>query len=244
MRVKRSMLPLAGPLTIVVVILCWAALLAVCFALIYWGAFPDDFEIHTGKDPSAERGFLSVLYFSLEMLTTLGLGEITPKATWVRLIVSFHALIGFSLITASVSWIVLIYPALARMRTLARRTAILADAEAQTGVMVAQGDAESSIFTLAICVVETRVDLVHFPILYYFSPANGRAALSQALPHLVRFSQEGLGPESSDRVRLAATTLEIALDDLAELLSRDFLFMPGRDTAAVFSAYSRHHAFV
>src|SRR5690349_3748638 len=45
------MLPVAGPLSIVVVISCWALLLTIGFALVYWARFPDAFFV----SPSESR---------------------------------------------------------------------------------------------------------------------------------------------------------------------------------------------
>lgn len=83
-----------------------------------------------------------MFYFSLEVMTTLGLGDLIPTTDWLRILATGEALIGFSLVTASVSWIVLLYPALGRMRTLARRALILVNAEQSTGVQVISGDVE------------------------------------------------------------------------------------------------------
>ena len=101
------------------VIFCWVFLLAAGFALIYWSSLPAGFRLNTGTNPQQQSGFLSAIYFSLEALTTLGLGDLTPKPGWLRILVTFEALVGFSLVTASVSWVLLIYPALARTVTFA-----------------------------------------------------------------------------------------------------------------------------
>ena len=47
--------------------------------------------------------------------------RLKPETNWLRLVISLEGLIGISMITASVSWTVLLYPALARSRQFARR---------------------------------------------------------------------------------------------------------------------------
>ena len=111
-------LSMAGPLTLVAVILSWALLQAIGFALIYLAGFPGNFEISKGP-ADFPHGVWAMLYFSLQVMTTLGLGDLTPKADWLRILVTLQALTGLALVTASVSWVVLLYPALGRMRTLA-----------------------------------------------------------------------------------------------------------------------------
>jgi hypothetical protein len=241
-RRRRSLLPAAGPLAVVLVILCWVLLIGVGFALIYWDSFPNEVHVASGKSVAEERGLWPALYLSFEVLTTLGLGDVAPKPTWLRMLVSLEALIGFSILTASVSSIVLLYPALARMRTLARRTWTLAEAERRTEVAVVSGNAEILLGALALEVIETRVDLIHFPLLYYFHSDNRAASLREAIPHLVRFAEQGSRRNDADRVRLAAAALRVALDDLADLLGRRFVDADPGDPEAVFRAFAEDHA--
>ena len=114
-RRRPSALSMAGPLSIVLIILCWALGQALGFALIYWAGFPDKFQLSTPEQTRTAGGFWTMLYFSLQMMTSLGIGDVLPKMNWLRVTAALQALVGFGLLTASVSSIVLIYPALARM---------------------------------------------------------------------------------------------------------------------------------
>jgi hypothetical protein len=239
-RRRRSLISIAGPLALVLVILCWAFLLAAGFALIYWGSFPADFRLNTGKDPAAERGFLSVFYFALEVLTTLGLGDFTPKLGLLRMVVTLQALIGFSLVTASVSWIVLIYPALGRKAALARRVSVLVLAEQRAGIGLISDGSEYLLGDLVLEVIRTRVDLIHFPITYYFHSFDERSSLPLAIPHLARFAEMGARPECDGKVRLTATALRAALDDLAELLQTRYIRIESKDAGDVFKAFAEY----
>jgi|SRR5438067_1453101 Ion channel len=240
-RHRPSALAMAGPLSVVVVILCWALGQSLGFALIYWAGFPDKFQLSTPEQTRAAGGFWTMFYFSLQMMTSLGLGDVVAKANWIRLICALQALVGFGLLTASVSSIVLIYPALSRMRCLARRTANLLKAAQQTGIDVVSGDVEQLLGSLALDVVRTRVDLIHFPIIYYFHSEHPRSSLAHALPALLGFVERGLGAESSERVRLASGVLQAALEDLAHVLSDRFVNGDRNNTVAVFRAYAEDH---
>jgi Ion channel len=226
---------------LVIVIVSWALLQAVGFALIYWAVFPNDFQMAKGEHPGAEQGFWLLLYFSLQAMATLGLGDLLPTAAWLRILIALQALTGFALVTASVSWIVLLYPALARMRTLARHASILARAEQKTGVDVVSGDAQYLLGDLALDVIRTRVDLIHFPIIYYFHSDSQRASLPESLPYLVTFADAACKSETPDRLRLAGAALRAALDDLAKTLSERFLQEDSENTEAVFRAYAEDH---
>lgn len=240
-RARASLLPLAGPLSLVLVILSWVLLLGVGFSLIYFGSFPAEFHLNTGRDPAAESPFWTVLYFSFEMLTTLGLGDIAPQSPWLRMLVSFHALVGFALVTASVSWIVLLFPALARIRVVARRASLWAEAEQASGVNLVDAEAETFLSELALDVTRVRVDLIHFPILYYFYSTNPRVNLAASLLLAVRFAEEARRQPCPSRVRLAAAALRGALDDVGHVLSDRFLQEPAANPDAALTAYAHEH---
>jgi Ion channel len=232
----------AGPLTIVMVILCWALLQALGFALIYWYAFPGGFRLMNRENSqSPGGGFWTMFYFSIQVMTTLGMGDVMPKTDGLRILASLQALIGLALLTASVSSIVLIYPALGRMRALARRTTILIRASKQTGIGFVSPDAAAAIADLANAVIQTRVDLIHFPIVYYFHSDHRRSSLAAALPKLLDFAEAGAHTESAERVRLAAAVLRAALEDLAALLDERFLHTESKDPVVVFRAYAKDH---
>lgn len=237
-----SALSTAGPLTIVLVILSWALLQVVGFALIYWVGFPGGFRLLNQEDSTgAAHGFWTMLYFSFQVMTTLGFGDVMPRADWLRIVTSLQALIGFALLTASVSSIVLIYPALGRMRLLARRTTILGRAAKETGIDVISGDRESFLSDLATAVIQTRVDFIHFPIIYYFHSDHRRSSLAAALPKIMDFAKAGSTPDAPERVRLASATLRMALQDLAAILDDRFLHTNAKDPAVVFRAYAKDH---
>ncbi len=135
-RVPR-MLTLAGPAALITVIALWITGLVVGFALVYLHAYPADFRTSTGTVPPASSKVLAVLYFSFETLITLGYGDVVPQGKVARFAAGVEGLIGFGLLTASVSAIVLLYPALSRMRLLARGVSHIVDAEKQTGIRLA-----------------------------------------------------------------------------------------------------------
>jgi hypothetical protein len=235
-----SMLATAGPLSVAVVITLWALLLVTGFALIYWAFFPAEFALRTATQPvGADRWWWSA-YYSLEMLTTLGLGDLQPNPTWLKLLSAVHTLIGFSLVTASITWIVLIFPALRRMRTLSRKAGTLDEAERRTGVPVVSRDMHVVLAGLAEEVIQARVDLVHFPLLFYFYSPDHRASLACALFPLMRYAEEGTEAGRDELVRLSASGLLVALEDLAALIG-DRLKCEDRAPKAVFRAFAELH---
>ena len=241
LRRRPGSLSLAGPLATVVVIFSWAILLAIGFALIYWAAPPAAYQIDAGMAGPRHSPW-TAFYFSLEVMTTLGLGDIKPRPDWLRVLVTLHTLIGLMLVTASLSWVLFIFPALSRVNILARTASLLAHAERQTQVPVLTCDSENLLAQLTTGVISIRVDLIHFPILYYFHAADEHACLSRSIGYIDRFARQGEEPHRPERIRFAATALARALEDYAEILACHLPGVDPHDRAAVFRAYAEHHA--
>jgi hypothetical protein len=227
----------AGPVSLIVIIAAWVACFALGFALIYWPCFPQDFHFSHGQ----EQGFPSALYFSLECLTTLGLGEIVPGPAWLRFTSTFEAVLGLALVTACLSSSLLIYPALARIRLLASRTIQLTEAARKLRIPVISAGSEILLTDLGNQIAQTRVDLVHFPILYYFCAAHREASLTRALPLLLQFSETCNTPEAPERIHLASQMLRSSLEALAELLENEFLHTGNKRLSSVFQNFERDH---
>ena len=127
---RHVRLSLAGPVAFVTVLATWAGLLVLGWALVFWPHMPGSFRF----DPDVEAAgsdFVHALNVSLVTLTTLGFGDITPTSEALRLILPLEALLGFGLLSASISWLVSIYPALSRRRSLAYEISLLRAAEAE-----------------------------------------------------------------------------------------------------------------
>jgi hypothetical protein len=234
------LLPIAGPLTIVIVIGCWTFGLAAGFALVYASVYPDNFKT-PGEPRRGFNEFVNLLAFSLSSLTTVGTPDLSPKLDWIRLSVAVESLVGFSLVTASISWIVLIYPALGRMRSLARRSAILVRAQQNTGVEAVSKDSESLLSELTRDVVRTRVDLIHYPLIYYFHADSERASLALALLTVEKLARNARKLEGANQVRLQGAMLDAALGDLAKVLAHRFVKADENDPRAVFDAFAKDH---
>jgi hypothetical protein len=174
-----------------------------------------------------------MIYFSLEMMTTLGLGDLIPKPNYLRLLAAFEAFTGFAVLTASVSSVVLIHPGVARMRTLARTVSLFKRAGDRHGC-------PGALLQFARDVARARVDFVQMPIIYYFHAEDEDASLPEALLALLRMAEER---HANEVLKAEAALLRVALCDLAELVSDRFVG-GGRitDAKAVFEAFREQHS--
>jgi voltage-gated potassium channel Kch len=235
---------LAGLGALLAVILSWSALLAVGWALVLWPHLPDGFLFATGLDPSNERGFVDALYLSLVTLTTLGYGDIVPTSGWLRALVPLEALVGFGLLTASISWVLSLYPALSRQRSLAHEISVMREAGLKTGIGLRQMDAETAgqvLKELTSQLINVRADFSQFPITYYFHSSDERFALSAAMPYLVRLAEKGGSADCPPAVRLRAAALREAIDDFSTTVASRFLGLSSAPTDEVLAAYARDH---
>ena len=220
-RTSSRIFPLAGPVALLTVIGTWAGMLIVGWALIYLPQVDNGFRFESGAG-DAGSDFVEALHVSLASLTTLGSGDVSPDDAWLRLATPIEALLGFGLLSASISWLLLIYPVLVRRRSLAYEIAIMRKAEEDTGVQADELEpaaAEDLYAELTSRLVAAERDLVNFPISYYFAERDERFSLSAVAGYLLELAERGARDEAPERVRLRATMLLEALGDLATTTS-------------------------
>ena len=232
----------AGPVGLVLVFASWASLLVVGWTLVFLPHVPEGFHRATGGP--ADSDLVEALNVSLVTLTTLGFGDVTPDAAWLRVVVPIEALLGFGLLSASISWLLLIHPALARRRSLAYEIALLRKAEQETGTPLVRLDTEpvEQIYAeLSSRLVAVERDLVNFPVTYYFAEDDQRFSLAIATPYLVQLAEHGRDPGVPARIRLRAEVLRDAVDDFAATISTRFHGARSEATAHSLEAYARDH---
>ena len=233
---------LAGPLALGGVILSWALLLAIGWALVYLPHMPDGFRFAEGTGGSGD--LVDALHVSLVTLTTIGFGDVIPQAGWLRLALPLEALLGFGLLSATVSWLLLIYPVLARRRSLAYEISLLRKAQYEAGLPVEQlpPDTAARIYAeLTSRLVAVERDLVHFPVAYYFAERDERFSLPAVAPYLLELARRGASKAMPEPVRVHALLLLEAIDDLAATTAARFHGVDAGSAEGVLRAYARDH---
>ena len=230
-------------MTLLGVIGSWTLLLVAGWALIYYPHLPDAFRFSSGMDPQQYRGWVTAFYISVVTLVTLGYGDITPTAGWLRLLAPVQALVGFALLSAGVSWVLSLYPVLARRRSFSQEVALLREAESASGVsLVSQAHAADQLHALASRLVMIRGDLLQFPVTYYFHTRQNDPPLFRGIPYLWELAACGKEKDQPEAVRLAATMLALAIDQLAQALAAEFAQLKAASTMKVFARYAEDHA--
>jgi hypothetical protein len=227
-----------GPIALLAVVVTWILLVVLGGALIYAPHLPEAFVYGPGIEP---RGaVLDAVYMSAVTVGTLGFGDLVPEAAWLRLVVPVQSLIGFALLTAAVSWIVVVFPALTRRRALAIRLS-LTQRSVREGLLVEPDSVLGAVVLerLATEVVQVRVDLAQYAEAYYFRDGPDESALPTTISIAVDLAADGRRSPRAD-VRLAARMLDEAVDELARLLDDQFLGTKGT-RAEILAAYAEAH---
>ncbi|MFE7896866.1 potassium channel family protein [Streptomyces sp. NPDC057424] len=237
-RARRRVAGLVGPLAMVTVVGMWATTIILGWAIVYWPHMPEAFTFTGGSRPSSQVDLLDALYLSLVTVATLGLGDVVPAEGWLRIAAPLEALVGFALLTATVSWVLEIYPALTRRRVLAVRLALLRGSDPATEQLDCAVGA-LLLDSVATEVVRVRIDFTQYAEAYYFHDGEDHASLAAMVGYASDLARRGQAARRPD-VRLTGDVLAGALDDLATVLDQRFLHTGGTPTD-VFAAYAADH---
>lgn len=237
---RPALLTVGGPLTILATVGVWIVLVAVGWALIYLPHFPDGFS-YSGIDPADYHPFLEALTYSLVALTTLGLGDVVPAEPLVRLLSPIEALTGFALLSASVSWFMQLYPALARRRALAvELTSLHRSGITALPSELTTSSAASVIASVGRAIAELTADLVQNTEIFYFAEREERLSAARAVGYAMELRDAALQSGSSE-LRTQGAFLAHVLDELARVLTVQYPHVTGESTDDVLRAVAGSH---
>jgi hypothetical protein len=234
----RRIASLTGPLGIALVVLTWGAIAILGWAMLYLAQMPDGFAYSSELNRDGRNEVFDSLYLSLVTIGTLGFGDIVPISPILRVIVPLEALFGFMLLTAAVSWVLQIYPALHRRRVLALELSTLREARRVNPNLGIDAIPTHVLTGLADAVVEARNDFTQYGATYYFRDLEADASLASSLEYATQLATEA--STAQPQTRLAGALITAAVESLAGLLNQEFLRLDG-DTAEVLRAYAADH---
>jgi hypothetical protein len=107
-RLRERYLGLYGPFSVVFMLIVWAAVLLVAFAMIASGLGSN------WATPFGHATFRTDLYVSGTTLFTLGLGDVHPLSRSLRLLVVIEAGTGFGFLAVGISYLPVLYQAFSR----------------------------------------------------------------------------------------------------------------------------------
>jgi hypothetical protein len=229
----------SGPLAMLAVIGIWGVLAVLGWALVYWPHLPDGFR-STGSGAGDGQAFLDAIYISMVTISTLGFGDVFPTSDWLRIVNPLQALFGFALLTVAVSWILQVYPALARRKAFAIRLTLLRDADSLRAITTLDAPSASRLLDeMTAGLVSVRVDISEFPETYYFREDDRPTSLAANLGYLAELASAALASEHP-AVQHSADVLIRSVDDFAGMIDAKFL-RTRATTSDVLTAYASEH---
>jgi len=234
-------LSVAGPLAFVLIVVYWAASIVLGFALIYLPHLPRSFTFSPGLNPQVYSSFGGALTVSLCCLITLSSGVYSTQI-WIEFLMAVESVFGFAIVTASISWILSIYPVLEHRRSLAHEATLLHFSE-HSGLRdlrdVSDSEVQEILLGLASQLTTHRNELTQFPITYYFYENESETALAGILPYMADIADENKSRKGG--AAIAAITLGGAIEDYLKIVAKFFLERPYTDREQIMRAYAADH---
>ncbi len=107
-RRRENFLAVFGPLSILLLMACWAVALLVGFAMVQWG-LGSHLNVAQGSG-----GFWTDLYMSGTTLFTLGIGDVTPIGPIARALTVIEAGVGFGFLALVIGYLPVLYQGFSR----------------------------------------------------------------------------------------------------------------------------------
>ncbi|MFP5076221.1 ion channel [Rhizobium sp. YIM 134829] len=171
-RHRPIILSFAGPLIVVALIVFWALGLTIGAALIIQP------ELGSGVRPSsgqASTDFITALLVAGNSLSIVGGGDYSPHSTGMRILFLLNSLIGASVLSLVLSYLVQVYSALRERNILALSVDLMTGGTGDAAEMLARlgpgGDfsnATSELSNLARSLAQTKEAHHFYPLLFYF----------------------------------------------------------------------------
>jgi hypothetical protein len=240
----RGVLTFAGPVAILAIICLWAVFTIVGFGLIYWPHLPTSFVAQTGIPSTRWAQLPTALSTSADALITLSEG-VNARPPWLQSLRALEAVVGFGLLTASVSWLLSLYPVLETRRTVAHKGTLMHEAERMQSVDIVKdgkGEVAGWFFTMAGDLAILRNQVAQFPIAQFFYIGEKKSALAGVLPYLAELADRA-GGSASPSLRVAGTMMGGAVRDFALLIADRFLDVQVSDTREILTLYAREQMY-
>ncbi len=107
-RKRETVLSYYGPLSLILLLVVWAAVMVLGFGLLFYAAGSPF------NDAAQRPNFYSDLYVSGTTIFTLGLGDVTPHSAWARALVIFESGTGLGFLAVIMGYFPVLYAAFSR----------------------------------------------------------------------------------------------------------------------------------
>ena len=181
---RPLILSFGGPLIVVAVLGFWMTAVICGSGMIFQPELGAAVRAYTGETP---RDFITALYVTGTTMITLGTGTLEPHTPASRLLYVFNPVIGMSLITLTITYIVEIYNALHDRNTLALKLFLMSGKTGDAADLVAAlgsgGDFSigySMLAEIGAELVSLKESHNFYPVLFYFRFRSAYYSVSMA----------------------------------------------------------------
>ncbi|MGA2890433.1 MAG: potassium channel family protein [Terracidiphilus sp.] len=228
-RKRESAFSYYGPLSLIFLLVVWASVMVVGFALIFY-SLGSPFN-----DSAQGPGFRSDLYVSGTTIFTLGLGDVTPHGAWSRELIILEAGTGFGFLAVVMGYFPVLYSAFSRREV----NISLLDARAGSPPTAAElmrrhsyegGDNALSLLLLEWerWSAELLESHISYPLLCYFRSQHNNQSWISALTAVLDTSALLIAGVQGHEARQAQLTFAMARHAMVDL-SQIFSLAPVND---------------
>jgi hypothetical protein len=182
---RHKLLNSIGPILMPLIVSVSIILVILAYALIYFPGMPEKFNL--GRE-DASSPFLDSVYFSGTTLTTVGFGDISPRAPEMKLVAIIESVSGFGLISLAVTYLIVVYSALEHKRAIALAFYHKAEGGADVVGFIKHHFVAGRLSGVAATLRAASRDLqeileshVEHPIIHYFHPVQVYKSMPRVL---------------------------------------------------------------
>ena len=232
-RKRETALSFYGPMSLIVLLVVWAATMVLGFALIYF-ALGSPFN-----DGAKHASFRSDLYVSGTTIFTLGLGDVTPQNQWARTFVILESGTGFGFLAVVMGYFPVLYGAFSRREVSIALLDARAGSPPTAAELIRRHSYQGGEQSLAMLLMEWErwsAELleshISYPQLCYFRSQHNNQSWLSALTAILDASAlmiSGVRGQEARQAQLTFAMARHALVDLAQNFSlRPILNAPDR----------------
>lgn len=180
---RGAVLSFGGPLILVLMVGVWAFALTLGAALIMHPKLGTSIRTGNGETPT---DFVSAMYAGGSSMAIVGASDFKPQSTGMRLLFLFNSLVGMSVISLTLTYLMQVYTALQRRNVLAMNLHFLSGRTGDAAEVLARLGPQGEFSTGSTTIAERAVEMTqakeshHFyPVLFYFRFSDSYHSVSR-----------------------------------------------------------------
>lgn len=246
---NRAALSFAGPLIVILLIAFWALGLTVAAAIMIQPELGGSIRPSSGSTPN---DFVTALLVGGNSLSIVGGGDYSPHSTGTRLLYLLNSLVGASVLSLVLSYLVQVYSGLRERNALALTVDLLTEGTGDAAEMLARlgpdgdfSDATSELGNLVRPLSVTKEAHHFYPLLFYFrfkDPLYSVSRLTFVLLDLTTLIDTSLDRDKHKALVGSAPVSALRRGALLLLDTLDRNFQTANDNATDVKPYERSYA--